>query len=228
MNRRVSIVVGLMAVSASVAFAQNLQDRKPASPPDKPGLQDALQPPPGMSEADMMACIEAATPGAMHQHLAKSIGVWHGKSTMWMAPDTEPMHSECISTVTAIMDGRFFKVEIEGDMPGMGAFSGMGIYGFDNVSQKFQSTWLDNMSTGMMIGTGELSSDSKTLSWNFTYNCPITKKPHVMREIERMTGADTKTLEMHMTDPISGKEYKMMEIVFTRKPAVTPSRGSAR
>lgn len=228
MNRRVCIVVGLVAVSASFAFAQNLQDRKPAAPPEKPTIQDGMPMPPGMSEADMLACIEAATPGAMHQYLAQSIGVWHGRTTMWMAPDADPMYSECISTVTAMMDGRFFKVEIEGEMPGMGEFSGLGIYGFDNVSQKFQSTWLDNMSTGMMQGTGELKDEGKTLAWNYTYNCPITKKPHVMREFERITGKDTKTLEMHMKDPVSGKEYKMMEIAFTRKPAATPSRGSAR
>ena len=34
------------------------------------------------------------------------------------------------------MDGRFIKVEVEGEMPGMGPFHGFGIYGFDNVTQE--------------------------------------------------------------------------------------------
>jgi len=38
-----------------------------------------------------------------------------------------------------------------------------------------------------------------------------------MREIETMTGPNSKTLEMYGTDPKSGKEFKMMVIEFTRK-----------
>ena len=125
---------------------------------------------------DMQACMLAATPGKMHQHLAKEAGVWNGKTTMFM-PGAEPATSECVSTITPIMDGRYIKCEIKGDMPGMGPFEGFGIYGFDNVSQKFVSSWIDNQGTGMMNGTGELSDDGKVMSWKFTFNCPVTKKP---------------------------------------------------
>jgi len=169
--------------------------------------------------------MEAGTPGENHQKLAEGLGVWAGKTTMWMAPGTEPMHSECTATATPMMDGRFVKLEMTGEMPGMGPFNGFGIYGYDNVSQKFQSTWVDNCGTGMMVGTGQLSSDGKTYTWNFAYHCPITKKPTTLREVERITGKDTKTLEMYGTDPKSGKEYKMMEIALTRKSS--PAAASA-
>jgi hypothetical protein len=160
----------------------------------------------------------AGTPGKMQEHLAKGAGVWQGKCQMWMAPSiVEPMKSESTSTVTPIMDGRFIKVEMAGEMPGMGPYSGFGLYGFDNVSQRFVSTWIDNHSTGIMNGVGELSPDGKTLTWQYTYQCPITKKPAVLREIETVTGADTKTLEMFGADPKSGKEFKMMRIELTRK-----------
>jgi hypothetical protein len=46
------------------------------------------------------------------------------------------------------MDGRFIKLEMEGDMPGMGPFHGFGLYGYDNVSQKYQATWIDNCGRG--------------------------------------------------------------------------------
>jgi len=119
-------------------------------------------------------------------------------------------------TIVPLIDGKFTKCEWSGDMPGMGPFNGLGIYGYDNVGKKFQSTWIDNMGTAMMQGTGELSSDGKTLTWNMQYTCPITQKPTVMREIERITGKDTRVMEMHGVDPKSGKEYKMMEITMTR------------
>lgn len=231
-------VLGLAAISASLAFAQTQKDpaKKPtqptpgttAAPQNKPEHGE-MQLPPGWTEADKQACMEAGTPGPQHEFLTKSAGVWQGKTTMWMAPGAPPMQSECTSTISAMMDGRFTKCELTGDMPGMGPYNGFGLYGYDNVGEEFQCTWVSNCGTGMMIGSGQLSSDNKTLTWSFKQNCPITKKPTTFREIERITGPNTKTLEMHGVDPKSGKEYKMMEIAFTRKPGTAAaSAGGTR
>jgi len=75
---------------------------------------------------------------------------------------------------------------------------------------------IDNQGTGIMNGTGELSADGKVLTWTYTFNCPLTKKPTPMREIETITGDKTKTLEIYSVEPKSGKEYKMMVIEFTK------------
>lgn len=204
--------VGAMGV---VAFVGAVAIGAPANEVAVVGKPE-LQLPPGMTEEDMQACIRAATPGENQAFLAKGAGKWRNKSTMWMAPGAAPMVSEGTSTVTPIMDGRYTKVEFEGEMPGMGPYHGIGIYGFDNVSQKFVASWLDNHSTGIMQGEGELSSDGKTLTWEFTGNCPITKKPIVMREVETITGPNTKTLEMFGTGPKGTKEFRMMLIEMTR------------
>lgn len=218
MNRktRSSILAFSVVVAAAGTFA--LAQSKDQQP----------QLPPGWTEADMQACMEAGTPGAQHQRLTETVGVWNGKVTMWMTPGAEPAKSECTSTITAIMDGRFTKCEVNGDMPGMGPFNGFGIYGYDNVTQQYQSSWLSNCSTNIMVGTGKASSDGKTLTWTYTHSCPITKKPTTMREVERRTGKDSFTLESHGVDPKSGKEYKMMEIVFTRKPGTSATASGAR
>lgn len=232
--------LGVFALAGTLALAQqpakeapkpapkaNTPPAKVPAAPDKDAAKPAdhaMQLPPGMTEADMQACAQAATPGPMHEYLAKGTGVWQGKTKMWMTPEmTEPMTSECTSTVTLVMDGRFMKCEMAGEMPGMGPFNGFGIYGYDNVSKKFQGTWCDNMGTGMMTGTGELSSDEKTLTWTYNYNCPIKKGPATMREVQKRTGPDSMTMEMFGADPKSGKEFKMMEISFTRKPGATPT-----
>ena len=206
----IAAAVGLAAVVASLATAESSKESAAAGQPE-------MQLPPGWTAEDMQAMMAAATPGKMQERLAKDAGVWLCKSTMWMAPDTEPIASEGKSTVTPIMDGRYTKCEMEGEMPGMGPYHGLAIYGFDNVSQQFVCTWLDNMSTGFANGVGELSEDGKTLTWNFTANCPIQKKPVALREIETVTGPNTKTLEMFGTDPKSGKEFKMMSIEMTRE-----------
>ena len=229
MNRsyRSAAVLAIVAVAGALAVAQPAKEAaKPAAPAAAQPAPEGMQLPPGMTMEDVQACIEAGTPGEMHEYLAQGVGTWSGKMKMWMAPGTDPMESECVSTITPIMDGRYFKCETTGEMPGMGVFLGSGLYAFDNVSKQFQSTWIDNMSTGIAIGVGERSSDGKTMTWNLTYHCPITKKPCVLRQIERHTGKDSMVMEMHGTDPKSGKEYKMMEIAYTRKAAAAAPTSS--
>ena len=224
-------ITAMIAVAGTLAFAQSEPTKTPTKPkaPTAPTAQDAKdaagehmpQLPPGWTAADMQACVEAGTPGENHAKLAECIGTWQGKNKMWMAPGTEPMMSESTTTISSMMDGRFTKCEVAGEIPGMGPFNGFGIYGYDNVSKKYQSTWIDNCGTAIMTGTGELSSDGKTMTWNYNYTCPITKKATTMREVDRTTGKDTKTMEMYTIDPKSGKEYKMMEVAMTRTGGAT-------
>jgi len=106
---------------------------------------------------------------------------------------------------------------MKGDMPGMGPYHGGGVYGYDNVSKKFVSSWIDNHSTGIMQGEGELSSDGKSITWEYKFNCPIAKKQVTMKEVDTKTGDNAKKLEMWGDDPKTGKNYKMMSIELTRK-----------
>lgn len=204
------LLIGAAALSVAATFAaQNAPGAK------NPGMQQA-QLPPGVSASDMQACMEAATPGKMQQRLLDAAGTWHGKSRMWMSADAQPADCTGSCTISSMLDGRYAKTEVSSDMPGMGPFTGFGITGYDNVSQSFQCTWVDNMSTGIMSGKGELSSDGKTLTWTYSFNCPITKKPAVMRIVDQNTGKDSMTEEIFSTDPHTGKEFKMMETEYTR------------
>lgn len=194
------IAIPALVVGATL-FAQPTKQEKPGQP--------EMQLPEGWTQEDMQACMIAGTPGEQHADLAKSAGVWEGKCSMWMMPGADPMVSENTTTVTPIMDGRYVRVEMNGDMPGMGPHHAEGVYGYDNVSGQYVSTWIDNFSTGIMQGVGERSSDGKTLTWTYTYNCPLAKKPATMREVEQITGPDTKTLTIYGANPKTGEEYKM-------------------
>ncbi len=202
--------LGLATVAGAIAIAEETKDTKPAD-------KSELQLPPGWTAADQEAFMKAATPGKMHERLAREVGVWKGKNTMWPSPGSQPVTTECTNTIAPLLDGRFTKCEMAGDVPGMGTYSGLAISGYDNVSQKFVSTWIDNYGTGMATGEGDLSADGKVLTWKFTYNCPILKKPAVMRQVETDTGKDTKSLELFGADPKTGKDYKMMRIELVRK-----------
>ncbi len=214
MNRRSRVVtVGLLVAgiaAASLAPAQPAKESK--SPPSGQPEQ-----PTGWSTEDMQACILAGTPGEQHKFLAKQVGEWHGKTRMWMGPGASPIEGECTWTVESILGGRYIRSELEGELPGMGAFTGYGTSGFDNVSQKFVGSWIDNHSTGIMQGTGELSGNGKALTWTYSYNCPIRKGPTTIREVHTFSGPGTMTFEMFTIEPKSNKEFQCMRIDFTRK-----------
>ena len=102
-----------------------------------------------------------ATPGETHKMLAKSNGTWKGEMTMWMAADAPPSTATAIMVNKMIMGGRYQVSETKGNMMGM-PFEGKGLMGYDNIRKIFQSTWVDNMSTGVMYMEGPY--DRKTNS----------------------------------------------------------------
>jgi hypothetical protein len=206
-------VCSLALWAGSLAIADPPKDPKA---PAKPAAAAEPKLPPGWTVEDLQAFAAAATPGEQHKQLAKEVGVWYGKNTMWMSPGAEPIQSESTTTVTSLYDGRFIKSEMKGEMPGMGPYNGLAIAGFDNITQKFVSTWIDNMSTGFAHGEGKLTKDGKTMTWTYDCNCPLTKKPINMRQVETTTGPGKKVQEMFGTDPKTGVEYKMMRIELTK------------
>lgn len=183
----------------------------------EPPKQDMPPLPAGWTMEDVQAITEAGAVNKQHHFLAQSAGTWEGRCTSLMSPEGPEVHSTTTMNATLLMDGRFLQVTTEGEMPGMGLYKGMGVYGFDNVTRQFTSVWFDNMGTGLMNGIGELSDDWKTFTTHYTYNCPITRKPAKMREVETQTGPNTRRLEMYANDPKTGKEFKMMTIEFTKK-----------
>jgi len=222
-NRIVWSTIAATTLLASAAIAQPGKDKpkdgaKPHGTPS--AAPDAAAQPggDGMDAAMMEAWMKAATPGKMHKHLAKGLGTWDGVVRHWPAPGAPVMESNCITVITPMFDSRFTKSETSGDMPGMGPFAGFGLYGYDNVSEQFQSVWIDNMGTGMMTGTGKLSDNGKVLTWSMNYFDPMTKKPMVMREVDRTINDNSTVLEMYGPGP-DGNEFKMMEITYTRSKA---------
>lgn len=237
---RDSTIVGSLlccTVAGALAFAQDTKssnNTKPSTPTQSApagaapaGLPEGFPLPPGVTAEQFAQCMATCEPGEMHEWLCADAGTWNGKATSWWFPGADANHCDCTFTVTPMMGGRFVQAQLAADWPGMGPFTGFSITGFDNVSGQFQSTWVDSCGTGMMIGTGELSSDKTTLTFNYTFNCPFKKGPVNFRETVTRTGPNSHTMEMWGPAPDTGKEFKMMEISYTRA-APTTTQTSAR
>jgi hypothetical protein len=94
-------------------------------------------------------------------------------------------------------------------------FTGQGLRGYDNVTGKYWSLWMDSMSTGMM--TSEGTCDAKNAcTFTGSWNDPITKGPFKVRMTSRWTSPTTEVFEMYGPGK-DGKEMKMMEIAYTKK-----------
>jgi hypothetical protein len=154
------------------------------------------------------------TPGKPHEALTEMTGNWHTLTQHFMTPGQPPVESEGTCEQTMLLGGRYLQQEFHGDM--MGApFSGIGITGFDNQSQKYVSTWIDSMSTRIFYFEGTADADSRIITQECRSEDPI-KGPMTWRSVTRVVDRDTHTFEMYGTDK-SGREEKMMAIRYTRK-----------
>lgn len=170
-----------------------------------------------MDSAAMMKAWEAyATPGDAHKTLAKDNGNWNCESTMWMSPDDQkPMKTTMSATSKMIMGGRYQEAHYTGNMMGQ-PFEGTSTVGYDNASKELVSNWIDNMGTNIMQMRGKYDGTSKIMEMKGQCTDPMTGKEKSVRETYTLVDDNTRKMEMYDTDP-SGKEYKSMEIIMTRK-----------
>ena len=177
---------------------------------DKPAAKPAMD-----EKAVMEVYMKAGTPGPEHQELAKMAGSWKLDVTSWMAPGAPPEKSTGTAKFETIFGGRYLRQEMHGEMGGE-PFEGMGIEGFDNVSKERFGTWIDSMSTGSSMARGKCAVGAKTCTLKGTMNDPLTGKPCELREVLTRNDDNSFTFDMYGPDP-SGKEFHMMQILYTRK-----------
>ena len=194
-------------------------EKKPET--DKPAdgattMEKKPEAPPMPDSATMMKnWQDYMTPGDMHKMMAKWDGTWTGDISMWMYPG-EPMQKSTGSAVNKmIMNGLYQESNHTGLMMGM-PFNGKSTVGFDNHRKEFVSTWVDNMGSGIMVMRGPWNEATKTMNLKGTMVDPGTKNDTEVRETFRIVDDNTQELEMFVMTP-DGKEFKTMNIKFTRK-----------
>lgn len=165
--------------------------------------------------AEEKAWIAYMTPGPMHEMLSRSNGEWNEEMTMWMAPGAPAQKNTASCVNRMIMGGRYQESNHTGNFNGM-PFMGTSTVGYDNATKKFVSTWIDNMGTGIMYMEGIWNDQTKAITFTGSMVDPISGKTLPARETFRIVDDNTHMMEMYSTTP-EGKEYKTMEIKFTRK-----------
>ena len=170
---------------------------------------------PNLSEEEMMQVYqEASTKGEHHDRLASFAGRWTTTTKMWSAPDTEPDISQGTSTKTLTMDGRLLREDFNGSFAGS-PFNGLGLTGYDNVSEEYHATWYDSWGTGVTRSVGHVDKMGN-IAFDATYNDPIVDGPKTMQMKLIHHSEDKHVLEMHDTAP-DGRRFQSLEIVYERQ-----------
>jgi len=202
---------GILAAAALIATSTPASARP--GPAGQGGEQGGQAPKLSPEEQAAMAAYEkAAKPGDQQAWLVSLAGSWEFEGTFWSAPGSEPMKSSGTAERTALLGGRVLREVVTSVMMGE-PFEGIGHTGYDNVLGEFWSTWFDNMSTSLMTMTGHCEKGLCT--YEGTNTDPLTGKPARARMTSRHEG-DREVHEMFGPDP-NGKEFKMMELVYTRR-----------
>jgi hypothetical protein len=159
---------------------------------------------------------KVGTPGEAHKLLAKLEGNWTTR-TRGYEGGKQVMESNGTCEQKLILDGHYLQQFYTGDM--MGApFTGINLLGYNNYTKKYESIWIDSMSTAVYYFVGPASADGRTITQECSYDDPV-KGSAVWRSVTRIRDDNTLEFEMFIT-PKGGKEEKMMEMTVARKEAV--------
>ncbi len=172
-------------------------------------------------EQDMQAMMEiyrkVGTPGEPHRLLSKLEGSWTTKSRGWLEPEKPPRESSGTCEQKMVLDGHYLRQEYAGDMMGM-PFTGINILGYNNHTKKYESIWIDSMSTAVYYFVGSAGADGRTITQECRYDDPA-RGPSVWRTVTRIKDENTVEFEMYLA-PKGKKEEKMMEMTIARKEAI--------
>ena len=166
-------------------------------------------------QAMMETYKQLGTPGEPHKLFASLAGSWTTTTKSWMEPGKPPMESTGSAEIKMLLDGRFLQQEFTGEMMGQ-PFSGVGIDAYDNLRKKYVTAWIDTMGTGIFMMEGTSSADGKTITLRGSHpELGGGRMSH--RAVWKIVDANTQTFDMYGAHG-HGKEMKMLEIAYTRKP----------
>jgi hypothetical protein len=160
---------------------------------------------------------EYMTPSKLHKMMASWDGKWKGTVTMWQSPGAAPEVSQEYTTYSMLMGGRYQQGIHTGTMMGQ-PFEGRSTLAYDNAKKLFVSTWIDNVGTGLMVveGPWDEATQSMTLKGMMVDPAAGTGKEVLVKEIFKIIDEKTQVMEMY-GNAADGKEFKMMEIKYSRQ-----------
>ena len=131
-------------------------------------------------------------------------------------PDSEPTASEGVEVVKLMPGGLWAQSEFDGKF-GDQVFHGCGVTGYDSRKAKYVGTWVDSMSTEIMMMEGDYDSASHTLTM-FAKGTDPAGKAYDAKMTSKHESNDTRVFTMLMkSEQTKGEYVKVMEITYKKR-----------
>ena len=152
-------------------------------------------------------------PGPEHEVLKQDVGTWDAVVEM-LEPGKPPVVTKGTETVSLMTGGLWTMTDFKATM--MNApFQGHGQNGFDPNKKKYVSSWVDTMSTSIILG--EYTYDAKTRTMKGSMEGPdMTGKMIKMNQVTEWKDADTRVFTLSIPGP-DGKDIPNMRITYKRR-----------
>ena len=168
-----------------------------------------------MSEEEMMkAWMEANKITDHHKKLAHMAGEWVAENTHF-GPTGDVMGTSTDRAVsTSVLGGRFIQMSYHGSFGPM-PFEGMGMLGYDTMTNEFVHVWFDSMSNAPFVSRGKPGDDPKTIKTTGEYKDPASGQMMTNEYITTVISKDEHHLDLWAT--MGNVRFHQMKIKYTRK-----------
>jgi len=194
---------GLLAVLLGLASFDCAQDKQ----------KDAT-PAPVNAEEMAKALDDAMTPGEGQRRLEVMVGTFDAKILTWVDPSQPPYETTGTSVNSWVLGNRFVHMTLDWSIMGE-PYSGIGYFGFNNVSKMYESTWMDNGYTGIVSFQGTFDASTGG-TMKATAPHPLTGKPSPL-ELRVATDSQGNHVTELWGSGFGETMYKMMELRYTRR-----------
>ena len=193
-----------LCVAAVAVAAMPVQDAKAKAKPDDKMMGDKA--------AMDAAWTKAAELGPQHAELKKMVGNWTTHVKDYGAGPDKPLESDGTTTYEMALGDRFLIEHSKGSMGGM-PFEGLGILGYNNITGQYDSVWLDNMGTQIMVSHGTKGADG-AVTFKGDMDNPMGGGKMPVRFIVKHADDNHSHFEMYAS--MGGPEMKVLEMDSTR------------
>lgn len=154
-------------------------------------------------------------PGPEHELFKEDVGTWDAVVETYMQPGAPPSKSKGVETNTLGCGGLCLITDFKGEMmPGM-TFHGHGTATWDAAKKKYVGSWMDSMSTSLMISEGTYDPASRSFT-GYMEGPDMTGKTVKVKSVSEYKSPDTRVFTMYGPGA-DGKEAVTMRITYTRR-----------
>lgn len=149
--------------------------------------------------------------GPQYAQLARLAGHWTVQQSMWTAADAPPVIDRGSATYAMVLGGRHLRQELR--IASGKPFEGLGYIGYDDVTGKYYSSWMDTNFAGIILAHGTYDPASRT----YQFVGEMAAKggaPVPVRELMRIADNDHFVYEYYETR--GGKEALAIRLQYTR------------